>query len=362
MCNLGLLHGFHVDNIGGKQRLKQSANGFESVSEFFSEVETSFDGHIAVDPKCLLQTAKDTLLYLESSKSGREPVTNPTVFKNIVSLHKVKETLRFIISTIQEDEVTGHYRVQDPDFWNKNFGCVQWTADWQDAVKHNVKIPHDGRIRLTTYCIFSIKGSHKKTAKYPCGLYRLLDNSIRKKYTKHQILAGVLEKPENKKKRKALAWVSRQDLEDAIMHGTVVVNFADGAKTILNVDSHNGIAYNRKQKNILAQERYWFFRELKASSKAGSRALDRFKKRKNVVFAGDLYHIGVGKLIALQHINPITKKTELRVGLLADTGGAFKNNLYQLDLFGGVFNNKAELRSHLRALPTATNAFILYKL
>jgi hypothetical protein len=57
----------------------------------------------------------------------------------------------------------------------------------------------------------------------------------------------------------------------------------------------------------------------------------------------------------------MTKKRELNLGVLADTGGAFVNNIYQLDLFLGMFNNKKALKNQQRNFPNTTQALILYK-
>ena len=68
-----------------------------------------------------------------------------------------------------------------------------------------------------------------------------------------------------------------------------------------------------------------------------------------------------GKVIALVYKHPLTHKKEMLIGVLADTGGAFINNLYQLDLFGGVFKNKSALTHHLKQFPPFTRAMMLCK-
>lgn len=346
-------YGFHVDNVSWRPGCNPRVGQDLPVQNFFKATKPTFHGYrIITEPLNLMQAAKDVLYCFQSHHPKND---------SIISQHDVINTLQFIIDVIEQDATTGQFRILDPTFLEKNFCCMQWTADYKNAQKHNITIPRDGRIRLTSYGIWTVKGSDKKTADYPCGLYKLLDESIGKKYTKHQILAGVLEKPQNRKKRKALAWVCRQDLEDALMQGTVVVKFPNGSYKILNVHKTNGIAYNRHQKNTLAQARYWFFKEIASDAQEKKQAIDRFKQRRNVIFAGDLYHIGLGKLIAIRHQNPITKKCEMLLGILADTGGAFDNNLYQLDLFSGLFESRSALTSQLRKLPAATNACILYR-
>jgi hypothetical protein len=88
----------------------------------------------------------------------------------------------------------------------------------------------------------------------------------------------------------------------------------------------------------------------------------RIKKRKQVVFAGDLHNIGLGKLIAIRYHNPQTEQPEVRLGILADTGGAFKNNLYQLDFFGGLVDSHDVLKATMRQVPDYVSAAVLYKI
>ena len=55
--------------------------------------------------------------------------------------------------------------------------------------------------------------------------------------------------------------------------------------------------------------------------------------------AGDIYNLGLGKLVALED----PKSGELRLVVLGDTGGAFQPNLFQLDDFAGAFPDAAAL-------------------
>jgi hypothetical protein len=278
-----------------------------------------------------------------------------------VPIANVVQTLRYLVTVILEDKRTGHYRILDPNFIIKHFSCIKWTADILSAREKNIKIPEDGQIRLTNYVIFNVNGNYKKTSKYNCALYRLEDKSIRKKYTKQQIISGVFNYKINKTKAFPLAWLTRNDFEDALMQGTVIINFPDKKSKIFIVDCSNGIDFNQKNKNIKNQKRYWFFTELKRSAPSVEQIKKNMSRRKNVIFAGDIYNIGLGKLIAIAHTNPISHNKELRLGILADTGGFFMKNLYQLDLFGGIFSSRAILKNYLKQLPMSTNAYILYK-
>lgn len=353
---------FHVDNVGWSSQRKNKTQQDFVMPNFFKQAKPAFgSAYIVTDPLFLLQAAKDVLRCLQSRQAKNDCLIAPVGFESIIPLDNVIKTLEYIVEVIEQDAPKKKFRILDPAFLENNFACVQWNADRNSAQANGITLPNDGSIRLTSYGIWTVSGSEQKTAAYPCGLYKLLDESIGKKYTKHQILEGALEQSENRCKRKALAWVCRQDLEDALMQGTVVVKFPKGSYKILNVHKTNGIVYNRNQKDVWAQERYWFFKDIAPDAFSKKQALDRFTRRKEVVFAGDLCHIGLGKLIAIRHNNPISKKLELRLGILADTGGAFDNNLYQLDLFSGFFENKDALKKHLYSLPSATQACILYK-
>jgi hypothetical protein len=45
--------------------------------------------------------------------------------------------------------------------------------------------------------------------------------------------------------------------------------------------------------------------------------------------------------------------------VIADTGGAFVNNLYQLDLFAGLFDSRKKFTSYLQTQPSCAQAYIL---
>jgi hypothetical protein len=54
-------------------------------------------------------------------------------------------------------------------------------------------------------------------------------------------------------------------------------------------------------------------------------------------------------------------RKHLRMGVIADTGGAFLPNLYQLDFLAGVFNNKKEFGQKISQLPDYATAYFLVK-
>jgi hypothetical protein len=265
----------------------------------------------------------------------------------------VVKTLRFIIRLIEEDKESGNYRILDPNFINSKFKVIAWNPCTSSHQKTLIK--------LTNYVVYNVKGSPIKTAKYNCALYKLIDTSLRTKFTKHQILYGALEKPFFRNKAIPLAWLTRDDFEQALLQGTVLVSFPNKTYKIFMVNSNNNRDYDTSIKDIKKQKRYWFFHETKNPHLSMNDFKTKIQNRKEVVFAGDLDNIGIGKLIAIQHINQLTQKPEIYLGILADTGGAFINNPYQLDFFAGIFNNSSELKKYLKKFPLTTTAYLLCK-
>ena len=71
--------------------------------------------------------------------------------------------------------------------------------------------------------------------------------------------------------------------------------------------------------------------------------------------AGDLYNLGVGRLIALRNADG------LRLVVLADTGGAFQPNLHQLDLYTGFFPSWSEFSKATAAVGDEAEAWLLVR-
>lgn len=332
-------------------------SGYFAAKKFYIAEE-----QIVTDPLALQQVARKALRYIARHQKDRPYLTDPQPFRKILPLENVKETLQFVVDTIEEDKASGNFRILDPEFLNKNFSCITWHADEEEAARHHVALPNDGRIRLTSYAVFATTGRRHKTKKYHCALYQLLNDKMANKFTKQQVLAGALEKSPYKNRCKPLAWVTRQGLEDALMHGTILVTFPDSNSKLLNVHKNNGVTYNRKIKTGWSQKRYWYFQELAGDANVQAHRVENIKVRKHVVVAGDLRNIGFGKLVALRHSNPITGKSEMMLACLTDTGGAFQGNFYQLDLFGGLVTSKQMLDSIIKQLPNYTRASILYRI
>ncbi|NJM95668.1 MAG: hypothetical protein HC792_05715 [Acaryochloridaceae cyanobacterium CSU_5_19] len=89
-------------------------------------------------------------------------------------------------------------------------------------------------MRITQYAVFSHLGSRTKTAKFDTPIYQLLPGlappEFYKKYTKQEVLSGLYERGGSSYGKVApLAYLTRQGLEDALLQGTILVRFKNGA-------------------------------------------------------------------------------------------------------------------------------------
>ncbi|MBE9008171.1 hypothetical protein IQ259_24690 [Fortiea sp. LEGE XX443] len=274
-----------------------------------------------------------------------------------VSVEDILKTLDFMIVVLEEDIANNRStRLQDPNFINKNFRVIKWNA-------FNKQNTSQKQLRITKYAVFTHPGSRTKTSKFNTPIYSLKDNSATDKfytrYTKQDVLSGIYE-PGGKEfgKVQPLAYLTRDGLEEALLQGTILINFSDGSRTFFNVDRNNGISYVRGLKGT-AQKRYWYFKKVDAIKGYGYKIDAKISVKPGVTFAGDILNIGLGKVVVIEHIKGGRKN--LQMGVIADTGGAFLPNLYQLDFLAGIFKNRQEFGQHIRQLPEYATAYFLVK-
>ncbi|MDZ7966661.1 MAG: hypothetical protein RM368_17075 [Nostoc sp. DedSLP03] len=275
-----------------------------------------------------------------------------------VTVADVLKTLDFMIAVLKEDIANNRAtRLQDSQFINTNFRVIKWSA-------YNPKAKQQKQLRITKYAVFTHPGSRKKTSTFNIPIYSLKSNSnnddkFYTRYTKQDVLSGIYE-PGGREfgKVNTLAYLTRNGLEEAIMEGTILINFTDGYKAFFNVDRNNGIAYIRGLK-ATAQKRYWYFREVDAIKGYGYKIDAKISIKPGVTFAGDVLNIGLGKVIVIEHTQGGRK--HLQMGVIADTGGAFLPNLYQLDFLAGIFKNKTEFGQNIRQIPDYATAYFLVK-
>ncbi len=274
-----------------------------------------------------------------------------------VTVADVLKTLDFMILTLDRDIRTKKpIRLQDPKFLNTHFRTIQWRA-------FNPAATDEQRVRLTKYAVFTHPGSRKPTPEFKLGLYALrsaTDIDRVRKYTKQDVLNNIYEpKGTEYGAVEPLAYLDRAGLESALMEGTVLIKFTDGTSAYFNVDRNNNLPYI-KGLDPLEQKRYWYFRRVNAIKGFGQTIQTKISLKPGVTFAGDVLNIGLGKIVVTESSGN-SSKPQLRMGIIADTGGAFLPNLHQLDFLAGIFNSKEEFTAYTRNLPEYAKAYILVK-
>ncbi len=274
-----------------------------------------------------------------------------------VTVTDIIKTLDFMVSTLQADiKAKRSIRLQDPKFLNTHFRTIEWQA-------FNPIAPANKRLRLTKYAVFTHPGSRQPTKQFNVGLYALKSDpnaeQLRVKYTKQDVLKNIYE-PQGIEfgAVEPLAYLDRAGLESALMEGTVLIKFTDGTSAFFNVDRHNNIPYI-KGLAATEQQRYWYFKPVNAIKGYGQTIETKISLKPGVTFAGDVLNIGLGKIIVTE--SSISGKPELRMGIIADTGGAFLPNLHQLDFLAGIFDNHEDFTAYTRKLPEYVKAYILVK-
>ena len=306
----------------------------------------------------LLTTLINTRKYYQEHSNADPDVLRPGLLGTQgVTIEDTLKTLDFMITVLQQDISNGRSsRLQNPDFINENFRVIKWKA-------HNPKKPAQKQVRLTKYAVFTHPGSRTKTEAFNIPIYSLKDefatDKFYTKYTKQDVLTGIYE-PGGKEHGKVepLAYLTRQGLEEALMEGTILINFPDGTSGYFNVDRSNEIPFV-KGVNPRNQKRYWYFRKVDAIKGYGYKIDAKISIKPGVTFAGDVLNIGLGRMVVLE--SGQGKNRRLRMAVIADTGGAFLPSLYQLDYLSGIFKTKQDFQNYIRTLPEFANAYILVK-
>lgn len=300
--------------------------------------------------------ANETLKYLNKGP-GYDPaaIHGGKIPGASADLSRVKTTLQFLCTVSEQDKKAGRKsRLADPAFLQQEFEFVRWYPDTKAAAKVAkdkpllLKLPAD-KLLQTKYYVRIADGQTEKSVSHPQALYGLpfdeahlsLEEAdkLGKKITRFQlgkqdVVVGALE--QEPVKAPALVWISREDLEGALLQGTAVIPKPDGSYRYLNVHRSNGIPYNRLLKPE-QQQRYWYFKDVKSVLGYGKDADYKIPIAPQVTVAGDIVNLGLGKLILLA--TPEAGTVHYRLTVLADTGGAFANNQFQLDWLSGYYRD-----------------------
>lgn len=281
-----------------------------------------------------------------------------------VSLERVKKTLAFVAAVADEDAGKPTQRLEDPAFWAQHFDVYAWRAKAAGA--------SDDRIRLTRYLVYQVRGSLTRGEHFDTALYAVpedeaglsleaaeqkKDSLTRFRYDRPAVLAGVYEDGGAADGRAfPLVYLSRADALQAQLQGTIEVQLDDGSTRLFNVDRPNGFPYE-KGATLEKQPRYWYFRPVDGLYGYGPEPARKVKLVAGASLAGDVYNLGVGKLVALSW--PGQGGTVVRLAVLGDTGGAFQPNLGQLDYLAGSFPSKEAFLEATKDMPDRVNAGIV---
>ena len=336
------------------KKYQYSING----NNLFSPAQLPSSNKVSFNQKDLLSTLVNTRKYYQDHADDDPNILRPGVLGTQgVSVEDITKTLDFMIAVLQEDIANNRpTRLQDPNFINSNFRVIRWSA-------YNPKQPQRKDLRITKYAVFVHPGSRKKTAKFNVPLYNLQDvpltDKFYTKYTKQDVLSGIYE-PGGKEfgKVKPIVYMTREGLEEALMQGTILVDLGGGSSAYFNVDRSNEIPYVRGINRRL-QKRYWYFKEVKDIKGYGYKIDEKISIKSGVTFAGDVLNVGLGRMIVIEYMK--NGRRHLRMGVVADTGGAFLPNFYQLDFLAGIFKSQASFNRHIKQLPTYAKAYILIK-
>ncbi|STX51097.1 Uncharacterised protein [Legionella busanensis] len=328
----------------------------------FKLAEPIVDDRYEFNTQALCATAKETLAYLDKGADYDPEVIHPGKAIQI-PLDRIKMTLKFVCEHQNE--------LNNPDFIQKHFEFIRWYPDQKQAkpfatAKPLIKnLPAD-QILMTKYYVHIAKAAEKPLENKSFALYALpqdeqnltLEEANQKpeltrfQFGKQAILKGAL----TNKNVSALAYVSRDDLEAALMQGTIVADFGR-YKKIFNVHRNNNIAYDSLKKPT-QQERFWYFKSVQGIQGYGKDADYKITVNPEVTFAADLKQLGLGKLLMIQYRNRIGQIIS-RAGILADTGGAFADNLYQVDFLAGTYSSKDAYNQATRNIPNYVAAYFL---
>lgn len=334
------------------------------ASPQFKAQSPEFQGRFDFKSEELCATAKNTLEYINKG-SAYDPAVIHSGKIAPIPLARIKDTLVFICRN--------QAKMNDPVFIKEHFDFIRWYPDVSRAKQLSSNksllehLPSD-RILMTKYYVHLAKANHQKNSRTPYALYGLpadeqnltLEQAnakpqlIRFQYGKQAVLKGAL----NDKAVPKLAYLSREDLESALLQGTVVTDFGSPTdKKTFNVHRNNNIAYDRT-KNPYQQERFWYFKQVDGIKGYGKDAEHKITVNTQVTFAADLNQFGLGKMLMIQYHDKSGVLVS-RAGIFADTGGAFADNLYQVDYLAGSYPGKEAFSKGTKHLPDYVNAYFM---
>lgn len=345
--------------------LTPTGPGRELAAETVFAQGTLAEARVGTDPALLGAVAASTAAYLRS-QAAADPTGVQAGLPGELGLdvERTAKTLEFVAQIAAEDAGKELQRLNDSVWLAEHFDLYDWTPPPEKG-----KVVED--LRLTRYLVPQISGALARTSTYNTPLYAVPKDEAgpdgaavgeaadldRLRYTRKQVLDGVyLDGGAAAGRAAPLVWLTRAAALDAMMQGTVEVRLPDGQIRTYNVHRNNGRPYVRGLA-AESQEAFWYFREVSAPMGWGDDIAHKIPLQPGVAVAGDVWNLGLGRLIALRWTG--AKGPELRLVVLADSGGAFYGNLGQLDYFAGAYTSHQAMYDATKTLPSRVHAGLL---
>ena len=334
----------------------------------------------------LCTVAENTHRYLKKNPTDAYAVhIGNQVIKQRFSLKDIDATLLQLCQIYREDvRANRQSRLHNVDFLTNNFDFYRWYPDKKSAdgiAKKSTNalktrlltgIPTD-QLFLTKYYTKLLDASPIKTEQFDQALYQLpvdeqgltlveadkLKSSLtRYKYTRQQVIAGALNQSDDQKSlAQPLVWITEEALHDVLLQGTGVLN-VDGKIRYFNVHRNNGIAYDYHI-GKRDQARYWYFAEVPSIMGYGTEIDEKIAIKPHVSLAGNIKQLGLGKLFMVSY--QANGENSSRLAILADEGGAFDNNLFQLDMLVDSYRGWQDYHQANKHLPDYASVWLMIR-
>ncbi len=342
MLLVGLALAWELRGPGGAP-----AGGRVDAASVFTAQEPSWNGAaVSTDPAAVRAAAADALRYLRANPT--DPASNVGMFSELgVTVDQVEQTLSRLASAADA-------QLTDPAWLAAQFTYYRWTPPPGARASKLGLAP--GELRLTRYLVVQVEGRASPEPGFDQAVYADPGEPWRSRFTRRQVMEGAYLRGDGAGKAEPLAWLAEAHVHDAIMQGSVEVSLPGGARRLLNVEASNGIPYDGGKRGR-DQDRYWYFEEVPEPRGYGQPGGDHTAIGAGVTVAGDVYNLGLGRVVVIEHPSPTG--TVLRLAVLTDTGGAFQPNLSQLDWFGGAFPTHQALYAAWKDLPERVRAGVL---
>lgn len=307
----------------------------------FRPAEAGWAGSRAVvtDLSAIAEVAENTAAWLRSGEGCTRLAGGGAPSALGLDAAGTLATLDTIARIAREDHGQPTSRLADPAFLEATFDLWRWHPDRTGAKARGHTLPAD-RLRITRYLVSQIEGRSTPDGAHRFALYADPGPDARLRFTRSQIIGGAWAEGG----AEPLVFLTESGVYEAQMQGTVQVSLPDGSSRMFNVHEHNGHAYRHGVRDPRAQDRYWYFREVDGAYGFGAPedcpAQGKVKLAAKAAVAGDVHNIGLGRIVMMEGTDG------LHLAVLADTGGAFSPNLFQLDWFGGAYaSHKALYRA-----------------